>query len=142
MAFYTQIDTTQQQRLGLRKRDPATNEYVYAKGAASTVAYDVVTFDENWASTRLAANARGQVGVAQAAIVANQFGWYMVKGNAPFAKAVTVLADKPCFACATAAAIDDAVVTGDKIDGMTTMAADSGGFAAVQLSYPVMNGNG
>ncbi len=100
-----------------------------------------MTFDENWASTRLVAGARGQVGVAQAAIVANQFGWYLVKGNGP-AKSVTVLADKPCFACATTAAVDDAVVTGDKIDGMTTMAADSSGFAAVQCSYPTLNANG
>lgn len=141
MAFYTTVDTSQQQRLGLRKKDPATNEYVYAKGVASTVLNDVVTFDNTWASARLVAGARGLVGVAQAAILATQFGWYMVKGSCSV-KAGTVAASKPAFADAVTGQIDDAVVSGDKIDGFVTMSVDSGGFATAQLDYPCMNGNG
>ena len=42
---------------------------------------------------------------------------------------------------ATAGTLDDAVVAGDKVDGALFAAADSGGFATIQLSRPSATGS-
>lgn len=55
--------------------------YKYLKGVASTIAGSVVTYDEAGATTLIAANAIGPVAVAQAAVVASNWGWYMVSGT-------------------------------------------------------------
>jgi hypothetical protein len=78
------------------------------------------------------------------ASVANQYGFYPITGTA-VVKAVTIAADKPLYATATPGTVDDAVVTGDKIDGFVSKTADgtpSAGLALVQLSSPDLNGNG
>lgn len=141
--------TTQQHPLGttIRAVDSTygEGEFVYLKGAASTVVGDVVIFDTYaGTSTRAVAGSRGPAAVAMSANVANQFGWYQVSGSA-VVKAGTVLANGNVYLTATAGTVDDAVVSGDKIDGARFKTADgtpSAGFAVVQLARPSANANG
>ena len=141
--------TTQQHALGtiVRAVDEVygEGEFVYLKGVASTVVGSVVIFDSKLATTTLTvAGSKGPAAVAMSANVANQFGWYQVSGSA-VAKAGTVVANASPYVTATAGTIDDAIVSGDKIDGARFKTADgtpAAGFAVLQLARPSLNGNG
>lgn len=119
-------------------------EFIYLKGLASTAAGDVVIYDENAnTTTRGVAGSRGPVAVAMSANVANQYGWYMISGSIQVNTAAnTVVAGGPCYWTGAAGALDDAVVAGDKIDGMTFKSANATGTALVQLDRPAASGNG
>ena len=131
----TDIDSTARNPLGTVATDAAGNEYIYLLGVGSVIAGTVVTYDEAFATTRMAANAVGPVAVAQAAVVANKYGWFMRKGTCS-AEAVTVADNKSCYADANAGAIDDSGAAGDLIVGMWTRSTDAAGLATVQLAYP------
>lgn len=141
--------TTQQHALGttIRAVDEVygEGEFVYLKGVASTVVGSVVIFDSKLATTTLTvAGSRGPAAVAMSANVANQFGWYQVSGSA-VAKANTVVANASVYAASPAGSVDDAAVSGDKIDGARFKTADgtpAAGFAVLQLARPSLNGNG
>ena len=126
--------------------DDSTNPYsavtlIYLKGVASTAAGDVVTYNpKTGATARLVAGARGPVAVALSACVANKYDWYAVRGVVS-AKSGTVVSGAPAFACATTAQVDDADVSGDKIEGMQFVSEVANGLASVALTYPTMNGN-
>lgn len=141
--------TTQNHPLGTKVRavDPTygEGEFVYAKGVASTVVGSVALIDSYAGTTVLTvAGSRGPVGVAMSANVAGQYGWYQVGGSA-VVKTGTVAAAGVGFATATAGQLDDAVVAGDKIDGIVFKSANgtpSAGLAVAQIASPSMNGNG
>lgn len=143
------VDSTQRHPLGTRIRaaDPTYGhaEFMYLKGVASTAAGDVVVYDNNAATTtRAVAGSRGPAAVAMAATVASTFGWYQVSGVATV-NAGTVAAGGNVYLTATAGTVDDAVVSGDKIDGMRFKTADgtpSAGKAIIQMECPSANANG
>lgn len=145
----TDTSTTAQHVLGTRVR--ATNstygeaEFIYAKGVASTAAGDLCVFDSYaGTSTRAVAGSRGPAGVAMSANVASQYGWYCIAGSVAVT-AGTVAANGNVYVTATAGSVDDAVVSGDKVDGARFKTADgtpSAGKAVVQLSFPALNANG
>ena len=143
-------DTVQNNILGTRvfATDPTYGggEFVYLKGAASTVVGSVVIYDQYAGTTTLAtAGSRGPVAVAMSANVAGQYGWYQVSGSAVVKAAGTVVANAPLYATATAGSLDDAVVSGDKIDGFVSRTANgtpSTGLLVAQICHPSMNGNG
>ena len=145
-----QTDTTSNHPLGARIFANDTTyggaEFVYLKGVASTVVGSVVIYDQYAGTSTLAtAGSRGPVAVAMSANVANQYGWYQVSGSAVVKAAGTVVANTPQYATATAGSTDDAVVSGDKIDGFVAKTANgtpSAGLLVAQLSQPSMNGNG
>jgi hypothetical protein len=140
--WYQAIHAAKRFRLGTVKTDISGKKFIYLSGVASLATGDVVTYDEAYAPTRTGAGARGPVAVAASANTSTtNYSWFQVDGLGSV-KSGTVLADKPCFVTATASQVDDAVVSGDKIDGMITQAADSGGFVSVHLKNPVLNGNG
>lgn len=116
-----------------------SGKFIYLQGVASTVADDVVVFDTNFATTRAVAASRGPVAVANAAIVANRFGWYQIQGKRR-ANALTVVANTAAQTSATAGSIDDTTTAGQFIDGMRILSADAGGKADVYLNHPVANG--
>ena len=145
----TTVDTVQAFPLGtlVKAQDSVygEGEFVYLKGVASTAAGNTVVYDTYaGTTTRTVAGSRGPVAIAQAATVASTFGWYQVKGSGPVT-AGTVLADGNVYMTATPGSIDDAVVSGDKIDGIRLKTANgtpSAGLAVVQLDRPAANGNG
>ena len=125
-------------------------EFVYALGVASTVVGSVAAIDQRspagvpTATVLTVAATRGPVGVAMSANVAGQYGWYQVSGSA-VVKTGTVAAAGIGFSTATPGQLDDAVVTGSKIDGIVFKSADgtpSAGLAVAQIARPSANGNG
>lgn len=120
-------------------------EFIYLKGVASTAIGDLVTYDVlNATTTRTVASSRGPVAIALSANVANQYGWYQIAGS-NYVKAGTVASGAVVYVTATAGQIDDAVVSGDKVDGMRTTSADgtpSAGFCQVRFNRPALSGNG
>jgi hypothetical protein len=142
-------DTNPNHPLGtvIKATDPTygEGEFVYAKGVASTAIGDAVIFDQYaGTTTRAVAGSRGPVGIAMAATVANQYGWYQINGSAVIACG-TVAANAPLYVTATAGTVDDAVVSGDKIDGCVSKTANGTpgtGKLVAQLARPSLNGNG
>lgn len=88
-SLLTDVDDSARNTVGTRcyGRDAvgASAEYIYLKGAASTIAGTVVTYlgDGNGTTTLIVADASGPVAVAMAAIVANKYGWYCIQGTIP-----------------------------------------------------------
>lgn len=144
-------DTVQNHALGtiVRAKDQANVygecEFIYLKGVASTIVGNPVIYDDYAGTTVLAvAGSRGATAIAMSANVAAQYGWYQI-GGAGVVKTGTVAAGAAAFATSTAGQLDDAVVTGDKVDGVVFKTANgtpSAGLAVVSLSRPSMNGNG
>lgn len=128
--------------LGSRARDAAGNEYVYLLGVASTGAGSWVSYDENYATTLLVANAAGPVAIAMAATVAATYGWYQIYGKNTVAKTDTVAADAALFIDGTAGRVDDLGVIGDWISGAWSSTADVANVATVYISYPGVYNNG
>lgn len=121
-------------------------EFIYLQGVAATAVGDTVIYDEKANTTiRTVAGSRGPVAVAMSANVAAQFGWYQVFGSAVVNALAGFLTGANCYATATAGSIDDAVVAGDKIDGMrskTALGTPTAGTAVCQIGYPALNANG
>jgi hypothetical protein len=141
--------TVQQHIIGMRVHayDPTygEGEFIYLKGLAATAVGETVIYD-TYANTtkRAVASDRGPVAVAMSANVASQFGWYQIAGSA-IVKSNAVVSGASVYVTATAGTVDDAVVAGDKIDGMRFKTADgtpSAGFVTAQLARPSLNGNG
>ena len=143
--------STQQLPLGTRTEavdkaatDYGVGEFIYLKGVASTVVGSVVLIDQDDFSTSLAvANDVGYLAVAMAATVANEFGWYQVKGKAVI-KGLASLADNASlYLTATAGSLDDAVVSGDRVKGYakTASALDtpSTGLAEADIVNPFVD---
>lgn len=117
-------------------------EFIYLKGVASTAIGDAVVFDlSDWTTARTGTGSRGPLAVAQSANIASQFGWYQINGIASV-KSATVADNAVVYVTSTAGQLDDAVVSGDKVDGARFRSTDSAGKANLELVYPVLNGNG
>jgi len=119
----TIIDDEQKATLGLRTVDKQGNEYVYLKGVGGTTAGSWVTYDENYATTLLAADAVGPVAIAKAATLANQYGWYQIYGSNTEAQTDTIAADKALYIDGTSGRVDDLGVSGDIVLGAYSMTA-------------------
>ncbi len=114
-------------------------EFIYLKGVASTVAGSVVSFDEAGVSALAVANAKGRIGVAMSANVANKYGWYQISGKGS-AKVASGFADNGvCYLTSTGGTVDDANVAGDLIKGMMGRSAISDGKATVELNRPFVD---
>lgn len=137
MAFTSVINTTKRYRLGTRKTDVNSNQFVYMKGVASLAAGSWVSYDENFAPTLLAGNAVGPVAISMAANTsATNYSWFQIYGNNTIAASDTTAADKALFIDGTAGRVDDAVVTGDLVVGAVSTAADTANVLPVFITYP------
>ncbi len=123
--------------------DYFSGEFIYLKGVADTAVGSWVTYNLDDCSTALlAANAIGPVGVAMAATVANEYGWYHIQGKA-VGKALSGYADNGLvYATSTAGSIDDAVVSGDRVKnakGASAVGTPSSGLAEFEITRPFMD---
>lgn len=138
--------TTQKYTAGKRIRcrdvgSTARGEAVfqYAKGVASVVAGDACVISaNNDAAIRTVARSIGPIGIAMAAIVASNWGWFQVSGVG-IVTAGTVADDTTPYLTATAGSLDDAVVAGDIVYGARFAGATDTGQALIELSYPHAN---
>lgn len=126
--------------VGTRAFDADGNEYIYLKGVASCVAGSWVSFDEGGTTILTAANAKGRVGVAMAAIVASTWGWFQIYGKNTIALSSTAISDNAqLYLSATAGKIADDDVAGDLVIG--AIARGTAGISSpftVELNYPIV----
>ena len=142
-------ETTQKHPLGtiVRAYDTATDsfgEFIYLTGVASTVAGSIVSYNTSSFQTTLAAVGAGvplPLGVAMAANVGSQYGWYQIAGLAEVKKAsATSVAAGIALGCNTGVVI--AAATANAIQGAvvaTVASATSGtaaGFVTVMVNRP------
>lgn len=118
-------------------------EFIYLRGVASTAVGEWVLYNEDdYSTSRLAANDIGQVAVAMSPCVANQFGWYQIKGKA-VGKCLAAFADNAnVYSTATAGSVDDAVVAGDRVKrckGASAIDFPSTGTAEFEIDRPFVD---
>lgn len=134
----TDICSSDKEGVGTIRKE-GDNEYIFAKGVASTVAGSAVVIDESYA-TALLTSTNGakpnKVGFAKAAIVASKYGWYQLRGvSVPMSLAASCAKDVALYTTATGGVLDDASSTvkvyGVVADTAVTSAAVSAGRAVV-----------
>lgn len=151
----TDVSTTQLHPLGTRvvavDDNPAASnkgegEFIYLKGIAATVVGTLVDYDVMLGTTALAPATAGigPVAVAMAATLANQFGWYQVRGAAAVrAPNAAVVGAEVFMLAATPGSVDDAAVASEQILNAkfsTTTGTPAAGLAVIQISYPFHQG--
>lgn len=114
-------------------------EFIYKKGVASTIATDWCTLNaDDGGTTRLVADAVGDVGIAMSANVASQYGWYQIKGKAIGGSGGAIVDGAAIYIFAGTALVDDAVVDGDMVHNAKCISTVAG--AAItgefELNYP------
>lgn len=145
-----ETSTTQNFPLGkiIRANDKDTTaygvgEFIYLKGVASTAVGSWVLYNpDDYSTSLLAANDIGSVAVAMSANIANQYGWYQIKGKA-IGKALTgFVNDANVYSTATAGSVDDAVVAGDRVKnakGASAVGTPSTGLAEFEIDRPFVD---
>lgn len=128
MAFYSEVHTEQKYRIGREAKDSAGRTWKYLKGVSSLVAQDAVTYDEAGVTALLAANAKGPVAIAGAAVDAvTKFGWFCVLGDSVTANGVANSADNAFVGRETTdGKLGDGRTAGDQIYGVIARSATSG----------------
>ena len=145
-----ETSTTQKVPLGTRVRaeDKASTaygegEFIYLKGATSTVVGSFVTYNQGTnVASLLVANAVGPVATSMSINVASSYGWYQIFGRA-VGKGLASLADAAnIYGTATAGSVDDAIVAGDRVQNAVTVSAldtPATGLVEVAFQYPIVN---
>jgi hypothetical protein len=114
--------------------------YVYLEGVASCVTGSVVTYivtTTGAATTALAiVSAIGHVGVAMAAVIAGDFGWFQIAGLNLVTQCDTSAAIGVAYIGGTTGGVDHTAVVGDRIDGMHITVADASNVCGVFMTYP------
>ena len=104
------------------------SEFQYAKGVASTEAGDFVVLNPDGTTTRAAGGtAKGLVGIAMSANVANQWGWYCIKGMCLATIAGDVTANLAAYGAAAGVLADDVVATNQIAGAMLLAGLNAGG---------------
>lgn len=130
---FTQIDTTAAYDFGktFKAKDVGDTQYgfaefQYVKGVANVVAGDACVITGTGALVRITARSKGQVGVAVSALdAATKFGFVQTKGQG-VVNSGDVAAGAQLYATGAGGVgtVDDAVVAGDVIVGMSTVTDD------------------
>lgn len=131
----TDIHDEARNPLGSVAYDEAGNRYKYLAGVANTVAGSWVTYDEDYATLLAVADAQGGVAIAQAAVVANKFGWYAIEGTHDALCLASFVDNGKVYLTATPGSVDDTDVAGDAVIGAIGRSArdTTTGMATFQL---------
>ena len=146
VGLLTDVDTSARNPVGTRQFDDVGNEFIYLVGVASTVIGSCVTYGLNGTTAYLTAlsvtGAKGPVAIAMGAILAVNFGWYQICGFGSALFNGSAAAGAALYSASTGK-VDDAIVSGDQIDGAIVAATvGSAVLGAVYLQYPFMNHQG
>ena len=134
------VDSSAQVGVGTVAQDGSGNEYKYLQGAASTSAGSVVIYDEAGVTSLAVADDVGPIAIAQAATIANTYGWYLINGSGSADTADDVADNGDVYLTATPGSVDDAVVAGDRVHGALFRAAGTGASTvAIQLFNPMVD---
>ena len=138
----TQVDSEAKFTVGTRTQTKDGNEYIYLPGVASVAARDWVTYNTltsgSYGSvTRLAADAKGPVAIAQAAINGNSYGWFGVRGLFDGYCGQATTSGHALYSCGTTAAVAGAKVNGDGVmNAFAVSTGVSGGTVKAHIVYP------
>lgn len=135
------VDTTQKFNLNTIVRGQSQNygdaEFIYLKGVASTAEGSAVLYDEAGVTSLLAANDKGPVAIALAAVTAaTSFGWYQILGKAAVKCAASSLDNGWLGREGADGQLGDGKATGDQIYGMIARSATdtpASGFCWAQI---------
>ena len=137
------VDSYAKFALGSRSFDKDEYEYIYLKGVASTVAYSAVIYDEDGATVLAdgdgtAPATGGPLAIAQGAVVANKYGWYMIFGKTYVISAANATDNDQVYLTTTVGTVDSTDVATYLVIGAWFRGAYSatGTKALVQLCYP------
>lgn len=114
--------------------DKGEIEVIYLKGVASTVVGSLVEINGDHSTTLSSAASKGPLAVAMSINVANQFGWYAVRGRVAAVMGAGGGANAACYLAAGGMLGTATALQG--INGAKMLAAASGGFSDVVLLYP------
>jgi hypothetical protein len=137
----TDVSTSDKDGVGTFRRE-GPNEYFYCKGVASVAAGTPVTIDESYAVTVLATGTTPpyghRVAIAQAAVVASNWGWFQVAGQYSSAVvAASAAADGIVYNSKSTAGTLSTTSSGNLlINGIVLTAAESSSVAPVTLIHP------
>lgn len=134
----TDIHTVQQNALGTRAFDATGKEYIYLQGIGSTIAGSWVVYNSSTFVTVLlvtGATAIGKVAVAQAAVLASQFGWYGINGLFTGSVA-TGAAGAKVWTTATPGRVDNTDQAVELVNGAIQVGATGSNLATFDLNYP------
>lgn len=145
VGLLTDIDTVQRNTLGAISQDDAGNEYVYLKGVASCAAGSWVNYkDNNFQSVLLTTGlgGSGSVAVALGAVLAVNFGWFVIRHSFVFALNVsdTMAVDSPVYATATAGSVDDDTAAGETVYGAWNRVLGTTTSSNYQIMHPFKQG--
>ena len=136
----TTVDQTALFTVGRIHHTVNGDAYVYLEGIGSVIVGSVVSFivtTTGAATTALIiTNAVGSVGVAMAAVVAGDFGWFQIAGLNLATACDTSAAIGQAYIGGTTGGVDDNAVVGDRIDGMQITVADASNLCGTFLTYP------
>ena len=122
------------------RRFEGDEEYVWAKGVASTAKGSWVTLGFDYATVLASTSLTSpkKLGVAMAAIIANKYGWYCVHGNVSALSAASNVAAAQQYLTGTAGVVDDAVTANKVIVGahLTATVGGAQALAVFYLDYP------
>lgn len=131
---FTAIDTTQAFDFGtiVEAKDMGDTQYgrakfMYVKGVANTIAGDACVLAGDFSIVRLTARSKGMVVVCLSALdAATKFGWVQISGQG-VVNAGDVAAGAQLYATGAGGVgtVDDAVVAGDILLGMSTVTDDN-----------------
>ncbi len=135
------IDTTQKHKFLTRAYDTDGNEYIYLPGCTSGAQYKWVTYDEDGATTLLAADAVGPVAVMMATLDATtDYGWCCIFGETTAYLAANCADNAKLGFETTAGYAGDGCAAGDAITGAVSRGSTTTAAATtVQLCYPSVN---
>ena len=133
-----EIHTSQKNDLGAVRPGNDGSEYIYLKGCASLADGEWVTYQPGeFIASRLVAGAKGAVAIATAAVVAADYGWFLIVGSDTAVCESSIVSNANVYATATAGRADDAIVKNDQIKGAkTTTAGVAGATATVVVNRP------
>ena len=129
-----EVHTTQKNDLGAVRNYSDGSVYIYLLGVASTVAGSVVTYvPGTFATALIASGQKGPVAIATAAVVAADYGWYMIVGAAASTVRTAVTTNVALFAGGVAGNVDVAAVKGDQILRLFARTPGAGGGGTTTL---------
>lgn len=146
-----ETSTTKNAPLGtiIRAKDKAATDYgigefIYLQGVASTEVGSAALIYQGGFTTSLAvANDVGYLAYAMSANVANQYGWYQIRGRGVFKGLTGLVTNASLYLTATPGSLDDAVVAGDRIKGyartVSALGTPSAGLAEADIVYPYVD---
>lgn len=136
MTPLNQVDTAALYKLGSWSEDADGNEYQYCKGVVGTLVGSLVIIASDYTTTVGTAGAKGIVGFAMGVTLANQFGWYLRKGDGPCINNTGGVVAGTQLQTAAAGAVDDTTTAGSWIIGAIAGPVTAAGPARVRCAYP------